>query len=103
VSPLPRLSLGLSAIAHSSRFLRGDEVNQLPAIDGYVLLGARASYDLLDELQLFIEAENLLDAEYETFGVVADPSEVLPGTSDPRFLSPGAPLGVWVGVVVHGD
>jgi outer membrane receptor protein involved in Fe transport len=102
VSPLPRLLLGLSAIAQSGRYLRGDEVNLLPEIDGYVLLGARASYDLLDELQLFIEAENLLDAEYETFGVVADPSEVLPGTSDPRFLGPGAPLGVWAGIVVRG-
>ena len=69
---------------------------------GFVVLGARASYRLFDQLELFARAENLLDQEYETFGVLADPSAVLQGEHDPRFLSPGAPLGVWLGVALTG-
>jgi iron complex outermembrane recepter protein len=103
VRPLPDLELGVSAIAHSARPLRGDEANLLAEVDGYVILGARASYQLLEPLQLFIKAENLLDAEYDTFGIVADPSEVLADTSDPRFLGPGAPIGLWIGIAVQGS
>jgi hypothetical protein len=29
-----------------------------------------------------------------------EPSDVLPGGSDPRFLGPGAPFGIWAGVVI---
>ena len=67
------------------------------------MFDAFTTYDLFDALQLFAKAENLVDAEYETFGVLGDPSEVLPGTSDPRFLSPGPPFGFWAGIVLHGD
>ena len=67
-------------------------------VDGYGILNAHSSYQLLDELQLFIKVQNLLDTDYETFGLLGNPSEVLEGTSDPRFLGPGAPLGVWGGL-----
>lgn len=103
VSPIEALELGLTAIAQSARPFRGDEANLLPELGGYVILGARATYALFPQLDLFIKAENLLDAEYETFGAIADPSEVLPQLDDPRFLGPGAPLGVWAGIVVHGS
>jgi iron complex outermembrane receptor protein len=102
VELLPGVVLGGSAQAQSSQPLRGDEANLLDPVDGFVVLGAHASYRPLPELVLHVQAQNLLDADYETFGVVADPSEVLPGTSVPRFLSPGAPLGVWAGVTVEG-
>ena len=98
----PGLELGISAIAQSGQPFRGDEANLLADVPGFVVLGARASYQLLDQLELFAQAENLLDNEYETFGVIADPSQVLPDDHDPRFLSPGAPLGVWVGVALSG-
>jgi iron complex outermembrane receptor protein len=103
VVPVARLELGLTALAQSSQPYRGDEANLLPELPGHVVLGARASYDLFEHLQLFIQAQNLLDAEYETFGVLADPSDVLPDMSDPRFQSPGAPIGVWAGLLVHGS
>jgi outer membrane receptor protein involved in Fe transport len=102
VALVPRLEVGLTALAQSAQPYRGDEANLLSNLPGYVVLGARASYDLLDHLQLFVYAQNLLDAEYETFGVLGDPSEVLEDMEDPRFQSPGAPLGVWAGITVHG-
>jgi hypothetical protein len=34
------------------------------------------------------------NTKYSTFGVISNPSDVLPGVSDPRFLGPGAPFGI---------
>jgi iron complex outermembrane recepter protein len=99
---LPKLELGVSAIAQSARPFRGDEANLLDAVPGHAVLGAHIHYSPLDALQLFIKAQNVLDSEYETFGLLADPSEVLEGTSNPRFLSPGAPFGIWAGLVLRG-
>lgn len=101
VRPLPRLRIALATIARSAVFYRGDEGNDRAPLSGYVVLNAQVSYDVLDALQVFVRAQNLLNAEYETFGLLANPAEVLPGTADPRFVSPGAPLGVWAGLVVH--
>lgn len=101
VRPTTRWEIGLSSIGQSAQVFRGDEANILDDVDGYVVFAARTSYDLLDELQLFAKAENLLDEKYSTFGVLADPSGALPLASDPRFLSPGPPFGVWAGVVLH--
>jgi hypothetical protein len=55
---------------------------------------------VFDPMTLLVKAQNLLDHHYETFGVLANPSEVLPSASNPRFLTPGAPLGVWAGIIV---
>ncbi|HET8937186.1 MAG TPA: TonB-dependent receptor [Polyangiales bacterium] len=95
------LELGLSMIAQSSQPFRGDEGNVSPFVRGYVVLNAQASYRLLPEVTLFVRAQNLLNTKYETFGVLANPAEVLPNARDPRFLGPGAPLGVWAGIVIE--
>jgi outer membrane receptor protein involved in Fe transport len=100
LAPLDRLELGISAIAHSSQPYRGDEANLLGPVAGYVVLNAQASYRVFDPMTLLVKAQNLLDHRYETFGVLANPSEVLPSASNPRFLTPGAPLGVWAGIIV---
>jgi outer membrane receptor protein involved in Fe transport len=94
------LELALQLIGQSSQPYRGDEANERPFLEGYAVLNAQASYRVLPELSLFVRAQNLLDTNYSTFGVLANPGEVLPGASDPRFQGPGAPLGVWAGVVI---
>jgi iron complex outermembrane receptor protein len=103
VRPLPALELGIGMLAQSSQFLRGDEANLLSPLRGYVVMNAHASYQLSQPVQLFLRAQNLLNNHYDTFGVVADPSEVLPNASDPRFLGRAAPLGVFGGVIVAGS
>jgi len=102
VHPLSAWAIGVTLIAHSDRPYRGDEANVIDGVDGYAIMGAFTSYQLLEPLKVFVKAENLLDAEYETFGLLAEPDEVLEGTSDPRFQGPGAPLGVWAGVELRG-
>lgn len=100
LEPIARVRVGLTGIAHSSRFYRGDEGNLLDEVPGYVVLGAHGSYWPVNILELFFKVQNLANAEHETFGVLGDPSAVL-GNSDPRFVGPGAPFGVWAGLTLE--
>lgn len=96
---LSDLELGVSLLGQSSQPMRGDEANLSPFVRGYMIVNAQASYHMLPELTLFVRAQNLFDQRFETFGVLANPAEVLPGATDPRFLGPGAPFGIWAGIV----
>jgi outer membrane receptor protein involved in Fe transport len=100
VHPIEAFEVGLSAAGQSSQPYRGDEGNYLAGLNGFVVLSAYASYQVLEPLKLYVRATNLLDTKYSTFGVLADPSEVLAGYNNPRFLGRGAPFGIWVGAVV---
>jgi outer membrane receptor protein involved in Fe transport len=94
---IPRhgFKLGAELAATSSRRLRGDEANLQPPISGFAVVNARAGYRV-DPLELFGRVENVLGTRYETFGIFGEADEL--GFEDPRFLSPGAPRTVLVGV-----
>jgi len=96
----PRLHLGLNATLESSRFLRGDEANLQPPLPGTVVFGAEADYQLTQSLDLYFEGENILDRKYSTFGLYGDPTGngAFPQFTNPRFIVPAQPFGVWVGV-----
>ena len=99
-----RLTLGLTGRFASGQYLFGDEANDNPRTSSYVVLGASANYKLGEHLALFLEAENLLGARYETFGTFSPTGEVpivgLPDASNPRSLSPGPPRTVYLGIRV---
>jgi outer membrane receptor protein involved in Fe transport len=81
--------------------LRGDEGNNVDEIGQHALVTLRASYAPTERLELFVTIDNLLDREYETFGLFGEPDDVLGGEfEDPRFVSPGAPRAAWLGVRV---
>ena len=87
----------------SKQFLRGDESNQLPRLDSYVLFDVSAIYRMTTGVSWYLKIDNLFDNDYENFGVVGeDPSSVIPSssTNPERFLSPGAPRGIWLGLKV---
>ena len=87
--------------AASSQFFRGDEANLLEAIPGYEVFDFEARYQLAHGVALRLEVRNLFDAEYETFGLFGEADEVLGDAfDDPRFLGPGAPRGIWLGLDV---
>jgi iron complex outermembrane receptor protein len=92
-----RFDVGADVVLRSGVYLRGDEANLLDRTDGYAILNLRAEWQLSDNVVLFARIENALDTDYETFGVLGDPSEVFEGFKDPRFLGAGPPLGAWVG------
>lgn len=99
------LGLGLDVVYNSSQFMRGDESNQLEPVDGYAVMNLRAHWSLTDNIELLARVTNLLDADYETFGLLGeDPSGVnLPefqNFSDPRFFGPGAPRAGFIGIRV---
>ena len=96
-----RLVVGLDLLYNSGQFLRGDESNQLAQLDGYALVNLRASYALHKHCEMFTRVSNLLDTNYENFGLLGEqPAEVLPGLADQRpiFVGVGAPRAAWVGV-----
>ena len=51
---------------------------------------------------MFASIDNLLDEEYETFGVFGEADDVLGDDFDePYFVGPGAPRAAWIGVRVE--
>ena len=98
-STLGRLTFGGNLLTASNQYLRGDEANLLPALEGFSLVNVSASYVLARHVALTARVTNLFDAEYSTFGLLGEADEVLGNDyDDPRFLSPGAPRAAWVGL-----
>jgi len=103
-SSLRNIRMGGEMIYNSSRVLRGDESNQLGDVDGYVIFNLRTNYTHNRRFEFFIRVTNLLDKDYENFGLLGeDPSDALPSISSrsPIFLGAGAPRGVWAGIRVR--
>jgi len=93
------LSAGVSVIANSSQYLRGDEANLLAPVPSYVIVNARTAYRVGSHASVFLLVNNLFDAKDATFGVLGDATQVLGPTFDsPRFLGLGAPRAAWLGV-----
>ncbi|MBA2563943.1 MAG: TonB-dependent receptor [Gemmatimonadetes bacterium] len=93
-------SLSLDGILVGSQWLQGDESNTRPddKLDPYMVLDATLQREL-GPVVAFAIVENLLDSEYETYGIVA--TNVL-GPGDPNaidpFLTPGFPRRVYAGL-----
>jgi hypothetical protein len=45
-----------------------------------------------------VRLQNIFDHRYSDFGVVGNPTAVLPQFTDPRLISPGAPRAGWIGL-----
>ena len=94
------------------QYYRGDEANLLDELDGYWVMNAETSYRFSDVLLGFVRVNNLFNHKYESFGQLADASEVFGddtknppynlSLNDPnRFVSPGTPLMVLTGVTLN--
>jgi iron complex outermembrane receptor protein len=98
------LTLGVAARFASGQVLFGDEANQDRRTASYAVIDASAAWRLGDHLELFLRAENLLGAHYETFGTYSPTGQVplvqAPGADNPRSLGPGQPRTVHVGIRV---
>lgn len=95
-------SVGVDLVAQSGQFLRGDEANRLAPLSGYAVVNGRVAYQLSEPFTVVALVNNLLDARYATFGVLGDATAVLGSDfRSPRFVGPGAPRGVWLGIEYH--
>ena len=90
----------LDAVLVSSQVLRGDEANLQKPLPAYGVLNAHADWPVTDRLTVYLEGENILDHRYDSFGLYSDPTGngAFPNFSNPRFYTPGQPLGWWLGV-----
>ena len=110
------LRIGLNMNASSGVYLRGDESIQLKMTNPYVVFNANARWKPIYNIEFYGRIDNILNSKYENMGVLgeADADEVnVPiselgdtgsgtavGVLDPRFLSPGSPLSIFIGVKV---
>lgn len=94
-----KVSFGIDGIYSGDQYFRGDEANTQQKLRGYWLFNATAEYKVTKNFALFGKVNNIFDANYNSFGVYGNASEVLGDAfNDGRFVSPGAPRGGWIGV-----
>jgi Outer membrane receptor proteins, mostly Fe transport len=95
----PKLSIGGELLYQSNQFLRGDEGNDVDPLPGFGVVNLFGEYRFPKYLSVFVKIDNLLDKGYGTFGLFGEPKGVLgEAFDDPRFVSPGAPRGVFGGI-----
>jgi outer membrane receptor protein involved in Fe transport len=92
------LALGADLLRNSGQYFRGDEANSSGQIAGYCIVNAHATLHLGPHFKLFTRLDNAFDKRFYTFGILGDPTEIFPTFTDARFLGPGAPRAVWLGV-----
>ncbi len=96
------LTFGVDVLNSSGVFFRGDEGNLLEELEGYSVVSVRAEYRFGEHASVFASIDNLLDEEYETFGVFGEADDVLGDDfQEPYFVGPGAPRAAWIGVRVE--
>ena len=98
---------GVNFVYAGDQYARGDENNEDEngKVPGYFVVNVDARWQITKELQLFGRITNLLDEEYETFGVLGEnffppPAFAFDAANavDEQFRTPGAPRGFFVGV-----
>jgi len=97
----PTMRVGAEWSYNSSRYLRGDEANEDDPLGGYFLLNLYSEYRPLPWVGVFLRIDNVLDKEYETFGLYGEDvevEEVLGVNYGSRFVSPGAPRAGYLGI-----
>jgi len=110
--PVHNLSAGMTWLAgenweldmdvhyQSGVYLRGDEANLDDKTDQAFVVNFQSRYSFDSRLSMSLTVNNLLDTEFESFGLYGEPDEVIPslGDENTRFLSPNEPRGLWLGL-----
>ena len=100
----PAWHVGADGQWQSGQELFGDEANLTPRLPGFFVLGLHGSYDVTPHVQVFANAQNVLDRRYYTYGTFSPTSSVYlaqaPTASNPRSYSLAAPVGIFGGVKV---
>jgi outer membrane receptor protein involved in Fe transport len=101
------VDLGAGMIAAGSQLARGNENNQdsRGKVAGYTMFNLDAHWRFARGWELFAEVDNLFNTKYETVGLLgrnffngAGNTFDANAAASELFLSPGAPLGAWIGV-----
>ena len=96
---LNNLWIGSNVIATSGSYLRGEEGNRQPKLDGYAILNLSVRYQPVKHVELWARADNVTNAHYETSGALNFNAFSNPIAVE-RFAAPGTPIAGWGGVRV---
>ena len=100
----PAWHAGIDGQYQSGQYLFGDEANLTPRLPGFYVMNLHSTYDATRWLQVFFNAQNLLDRRYYTYGTFSPTTSVFlsqaPNATNPRSYSLAAPLGFFGGVRV---
>jgi outer membrane receptor protein involved in Fe transport len=100
----PTVKIGLDGQLQSGQFLFGDEANLTPRVPGFFVLNAHANWQATSHINLFLNAQNLLNRQYYTYGTFSPTNGVFiaqaPNATNPRAYSVAAPIGITAGVKV---
>jgi len=98
------LKIGADVVAVSSQYYAGDASNQFDTLPAYAVVNADASYQVSQNIQIYMRVENILNNRYYTYGTFFDTSQTpnfgnggAPFT-DPRSLSPAQPRSIYAGM-----
>ena len=106
---LPEMTVGMSMIANSSVYARGDENNQDEngKVPGYSVFNLDANWRFHPSWNAFVKVNNLFDRDYSSMGILGENAFTGTGktfdtnpdnwTSE-QFRSPGSPRAAWVGI-----
>lgn len=91
--------VGVDVLAVGRQYYVGGESNLNDQLPSYWTTNLRTSYRLSEHAEVFGLVQNLFDRRYYTFGTYFE-TDAVPflGVSDPRTVSPGAPLAVYAGI-----
>jgi iron complex outermembrane receptor protein len=95
--------IGMDMFYASSQFLRGDDNNKLPRVDGYTVVNLNTSYKLTKNLEIFALANNIFDENYNSFGLVNRNAFSDPVGKVESFVSPGTSIAGWGGIRLQFD
>jgi len=100
VEILKDLFAGANVIYTSGSYLRGDDGNNQPKLDGYTTLNLALRYSPIKHLELWGRVDNVTNAHYATAGALNFNAFANPIAVE-RFVAPGAPIAGWVGAKVR--
>ncbi|HET8996921.1 MAG TPA: TonB-dependent receptor, partial [Acetobacteraceae bacterium] len=98
-------TVGFSGVVSSGQYLFGDEANLTPKTSPYVVLNINSQYHITPNVEVFGLVQNLLNAQYATYGTYSPTSLVpyakAPNATDTRSLAPAAPIAAYGGVRIR--
>lgn len=108
--PVETVKVGLTMLAQSSQYPRGNENNQdvMGTIPGFAVFNLDARYRFAPDWEVFAKVANLFNRTYSTFGQLGQNMFTqtgggfnTAGGSATQFRTVSPPIGAWVGVTWH--
>ena len=106
-TPIESVKVGLTMMAQSNQFARGDENNQdvNGPLPGFAVFNLDGRYRFNDNWELFAKVDNVFNRRYSSFAQLGSNAFTGPnqsynpgGAVDTQYRTTAPPIGAWVGV-----